>query len=187
MLPILRNLGWRASVCRPMVAALAVVLAAGCATPPAHQPPGQALLTGRLALQVEATPSSPARQDSVAFELSGSATSGELVLTSMIGTVLAKARWLPGEAELSTAQGARRFPNVEALAAEALGEPLPLHALADWLRGRPWAGAPHTPQASGFEQAGWAVDTAALAQGLLTARRASPPAVTLRARLETPR
>jgi outer membrane lipoprotein LolB len=176
---------WRASVSR-WGAALAAVLITGCATPPASRPDGPAPLAGRLALQIQATASLPARQDTVAFELSGSATSGELVLTSMIGTVVAKAQWRPGVAELSTSQGSRHYPNVEALAADALGEPLPLHALADWLRGRPWAGAPHSPLEGGFEQAGWAVNTAALAQGLLTARRTGPPAVTLRARLEAP-
>ena len=32
------------------------------------------------------------------------------------------------------------------------GEPLPLVALIDWLRGRPWAGAPNVKRDDGFDQ-----------------------------------
>lgn len=173
-------LGW-------WISASGFVLAAGCATPPATRPldeSGGGPLAGRLALQVAASPQSAARQDTVAFELRGSSRAGELVLTSPIGTVMAKASWAPGGAELRTAEGSRRFDSVEALAADVLGEPLPLQALTDWLRGRPWAGAPHSPSPLGFVQEGWEVETSTLAQGLLTARRSAAPAITLRARLQ---
>jgi outer membrane lipoprotein LolB len=61
---------------------------------------------------------------------------------------------------------------------------MPLAALFDWLRGRPWPGAPHEAEPDGFSQLGWRVDVRALGQGLLTARRPAEPAVTLRLRLE---
>ena len=34
------------------------------------------------------------------------------------------------------------YADLDALAAAALGEGVPMLALFDWLRGRPWAGAP---------------------------------------------
>jgi outer membrane lipoprotein LolB len=67
-----------------------------------------------------------------------------------------------------------------------LGETLPLAALFDWLRGRPWPGAPSRPVAAppGFEQLGWRVDLARFAEGQVDARRDRAPAVNVRARLD---
>ena len=91
---------------------------------------------------------------------------------------LAAAFWGPGEARLVTPQGEQRFGDLDALSQHAFGEPLPLRALPDWLRGRPWAGAaeparplPHGP---GFEQLGWTVDLTRFDDGQLTAQRAAP-------------
>jgi outer membrane biogenesis lipoprotein LolB len=64
---------------------------------------------------------------------------------------------------------------------------VPLQALFDWLQGQPSAQAPHAARGTGFEQLGWFVDVSALANGVLTAVRASEPKVTLRIRLEDPR
>jgi outer membrane lipoprotein LolB len=161
---------------------LAVVLG-GCASRPV---PSGEWTSGRLALRVDATESRSAQNVSAGFELRGNDREGELKLLSPLGTQLAAARWASGLAVLSTGDGDRRFDNLEALSAEALGEPLPLSAWPDWLAGRPWRGAPHTRLDDGFEQLGWTVNTAALADGQLLARRAAAPAVTLRVRLDNP-
>jgi len=69
-----------------------------------------------------------------------------------------------------------------------LGESLPLAALFDWLRGRPWPGATSRPLPApggvGFEQLGWVVDLARFDQAAVAASRARAPAVTVRAKLD---
>ena len=168
---------------RPTIALAAALLTAGCASlaPP---PAPQDLIAGRLALQVAATATDPPRQLGGSFELRGDALRGQLDLVSPLGLTLAQARWEPGRVEMSDGGEPRVFATLEDFAAEAFGEPLPLAALFDWLRGRPWPGAPFAATAEGFEQLGWQVDTGRLAEGWLAARRSAPPAVTLRVRLE---
>jgi outer membrane lipoprotein LolB len=61
---------------------------------------------------------------------------------------------------------------------------VPLAALPSWLAGQPWPAAPHEPREGGFEQLGWQVNTAQRAAGQIDARRAAPPAVLLRVRLD---
>jgi outer membrane lipoprotein LolB len=155
---------------------------AGCATRPPDAAGGWT--TGRLALRVEASAERPPQSLSAGFELRGDGREGELKLLSPLGTQLAAARWAPALALLVTGDGERRFESLDALSREALGEPLPLAALPDWLAGRPWRDAPHTPRDYGFEQLGWVVTTAALADGQLLARRSAAPVVTLRVRLD---
>lgn len=161
-------------------------LLSGCATPRVPVAPGGDELAGRLSVQVAAHQGQPARSVNGAFELRGSAERGELVLASPLGTTLARARWAPGSAQLESSEGNRRYPDLDSLATDALGEALPLAALFDWLRGRAWAGAPHARVEGGFEQLGWRVATERLPEGFVTATRAAAPAVTLRARLELP-
>jgi outer membrane lipoprotein LolB len=170
---------------RPFIAGALLVLA-GCAsvTPPAGEAPP---LAGRLAVTVAAQPSSPARSASTQFELQGNADRGRLVLTSPLGTTLARASWQPGAAEADTGRGnIERHTSLDALAQSLLGEPLPLAALVEWLHGRPWNGAPHTLRPSGFEQLGWQIDTSRRADGVLLAARAAAPAITVRALLDAP-
>jgi outer membrane lipoprotein LolB len=101
--------------------------------------------------------------------------------------VIAQARWAPGSAVLATPQGERAFADLDALTREMLGESVPVAALFDWLRGRPWPGAASTaPTGAGFEQLGWAVDLARFGDGWVVARRERMPTVTVRARLEVP-
>jgi outer membrane lipoprotein LolB len=166
---------------RRHAALLVLSLLAGCATPP---PQGSDWLGGRLSVKVEALGDEPGRSLSSAFELRGDAERGELRLTSPLGTLLALARWAPGEASLTTADGERRYSDLDALAREALGEALPLRALPAWLRGQPWPGAESHTTAQGFEQLGWQIGLARYAEGWLEATRSAPPAVTVRARLE---
>lgn len=161
----------------------ALALLGGCATRPAELA-GMPWTSGRLAVRVEAAGAQAARSASASFDLRGSAERGELRLLSPVGTLLAETRWGPNEALITTPDGQRRFDDLNSLAREVLGEALPLRALPDWLAGRPWSGAPSRPVDSGFEQLGWQVQVAMLAEGLIEARRESPPVVTLRARLD---
>jgi outer membrane lipoprotein LolB len=154
---------------------------AACATPP---PAALDVLSGRLALVVAAEPPQAARRFQGGFELRGNAERGELDLTNPLGMVVARARWQPGAVELLTSDGSIAFSDLDELAARAFGEPLPMAALPDWLRGRPWPQAPHAVIAQGFEQLGWTIDLAGFGTGQVVARREAPPAVTLRAQLE---
>jgi outer membrane lipoprotein LolB len=167
---------------RLVAAALALLLAA-CATEPQRPAPD---LAGRLALRVEAHAGQPARSLSTQFELRGNAQEGELQLTTPLGSTAAQARWQPGVAELITAEGKRRFVDLDALATELLGQALPLAALIDWLRGRAWPGAPSVAAQGGFEQLGWRIDLSRFAQGWVDAGREAAPALSVRARLERP-
>jgi len=170
---------------------VAALLLAACAsvTPPGETPSSESL-SGRLAVNVAATPQSAGRSLSAVFELQGDARVGRLNLSTPLGSMLAQARWAPGNVVLATPQGERRFADLDGLTREVLGESLPLAALFDWLRGRPWPGASSHPLAppggAGFEQLGWVVDLARFDQAAVAASRARAPAVTVRAKLDTP-
>ena len=166
----------------PLVAA---ALLAGCATP-VPRPGEPAWTSGRLSLRVDATAAAPAQSLSAGFELQGGAQAGELRLNSPLGTRMVSARWSPGLAVLTTAEGERRFAGLDALSQQALGEALPLAALPDWLAGRPWPQAAHRSTTTGFEQLGWSVDLGQRDQGRVEAHRLAPPAVLLRVRLDNP-
>lgn len=162
-------------------AALALAIAlGGCAAPGPAEPP---TLSGRLAVRID---SRPPRQFSADFELRGNTHEGVLRLGGPLGTTAAEARWSRTGASLVTAQGSESFADAESLAVAALGERLPLAALFDWLRGQPWPSAPSEPHATGFVQLGWRIDLARFAEGWIEARRDTPPAVSVRARLEPP-
>ncbi len=162
---------------------LAALLGA-CASPPRQT--GEPWTTGRMSLRIDAGGGKPAQSVSAGFELRGNGDSGELNLNSPLGSRVASARWAPGLAVLQDGQGERRFATLEALSREALGEALPLAAWPDWLAGRPWGGAPHRATEGGFEQLGWQVSLAQRADGLIEVRRAAPPAVLMRVRLDRP-
>jgi len=163
--------------------ATASSLLAACAslTPPQHT---SAVLSGRLSVRVD---SEPPRSLSAAFELSGNARTGALVLTSPLGSTLAQAHWTPTEAVLETSGARTSYPDLDALAEHALGERVPLAALFDWLRGRPWPAAASQglpDDEHGFTQLGWRVALPRSAQGWVEAHRDAAPAVTMRARLD---
>ena len=142
------------------------------------------MLSGRLSLRVD---SDPVRALSATFELSGDAQSGALVLSSPLGATLAQARWMPGEAVLETPGARARYSDLDSLAEQALGERVPLAALFDWLRGKPWAEAPSESLPGGepgFTQLGWRVGLARYSEGWVDAKRDAAPAVTMRARLD---
>ena len=172
-------------------AALCAALAlSGCATVKPADGAFADLLSGRLSVRVEGVGSEPPRSMSAAFELEGDAAAGRFGLVTPLGTTLAQARWSPGQVMLSTPQGETRFADLNSLTREMLGEPLPVAALFDWLRGRPWPGAASTvsipPAEAGFEQLGWAVSLARFDDAWVTARREQAPVVTVRAKLDRP-
>jgi outer membrane lipoprotein LolB len=167
---------------RGALVAVAAVLA-GCASVP---PPARPDLSGRLSVRVEATATTPSRSFASDFDLRGDASRGALRLTGPLGATLAEVRWQPGQAELTDNQGTRRFDTLDAMAQALFGEPLPLAALIDWLRGRPWPGAPSTRRDGGFDQLDWRVGLTGFGEGLVSATRERPPAVSVRARLDNP-
>ncbi len=174
------GLGWPA-----FTLALAFLLS-GCATlvPVVPGLSGETL-SGRLSVRIDGQPE---RAVNAGFELIGSATQGVLLLSGPLGTSLARARWSPGQAVLSSGGAETVYADLDALAAAALGEGIPMAALFDWLRGQAWSGAPAQARADGapgFEQLGWQIDLARWAEGWVEARRAAAPAVTVRARLES--
>jgi outer membrane lipoprotein LolB len=146
-------------------------------------------VSGRLSIQVDASPGQPANRFAAAFDLTGTAEQGQLQLNSPLGVTMASAQWSSGEAVLITPDSERRFPDLEALSREALGESLPLRALPDWLKGRPWPGAPSqalTSNMPGFDQLDWRIDLSRFSEGWVSADRRSAPVVALRVRLDTP-
>ena len=145
--------------------------------------PGETL-SGRLSVRVDGQAE---RGLSADFELSGSAPQGRLRLSGPLGTTLAQASWAPGQAVLASAGSETRFPDLDSLATAALGEPLPMAALFDWLRGRPWPAAASELRGDGvpgFAQLGWQIDLARWAEGWVEARRVAPPRVSVRVRLD---
>jgi outer membrane lipoprotein LolB len=143
--------------------ALAIAVAAGCASPPRTAGPADALSgpwSGRLALEVE---ENQPQSFSAGFELKGTATSGELALYNPLGATMAVLAWAPGSARLLSNGQAREFESVESLVAHATGAAIPVAALFDWLRGI------DTPVH------GWRADLSLLGQGRLRAQRLQPP------------
>jgi outer membrane lipoprotein LolB len=144
------------------------------------------VVSGRLAVRVEARDQAPAKSMSANFDLQGSPSTGQLNLSSPLGSVMAQARWSSDLAVLRTPDTETSFANLDELTQNMLGESLPVAALFDWLRGRPWSQAPSqlATDPAGFEQLGWRVDTSRLDAGWLIATRNQAPVVTLKARLD---
>jgi outer membrane lipoprotein LolB len=148
----------------------------------AEQAPGR--WSGRLALKLQAHGSDPAQGVNVAFDLQGTASSGQLDLSTPLGTLIAQVRWQADSATLTTADGQQAFDSLEELTRRALGEQLPVIAMLSWLEGGPAMQMPWSPlqadarasnnvQPTSFSQAGWQVDTSALPDGLLQAQRSA--------------
>ena len=175
------------------VLALALLLPA-CAT---HPPPLPGhVYSGRLAVRTDAAPNWPARSVTGQFELSGNASSGQLILTSPIGTTVARARWSdpvgtlgePSKIELEADGQTRQYATLGEMMQRAIGDQLPLPAMFDWLSGQPWPAAPVRRSADGgsFEQLGWHVDISQLAGArLIDAQRPLPaPVLHVRVKLD---
>lgn len=170
-------------------AVCAALVLAGCSTltPPDEAPPGE-LLAGRMSVQVAATGTEPAHSLSASFELSGTPQRGRLDMNTPLGSTVARARWSPDAVVLDTPQGQTRHANLDDMTRAVVGEALPVPALFDWLRGRPWPGAVSVaavpPEPDGFSQLGWQVDLSRFDDARLVARRSSPPAVTVQVKLD---
>ena len=165
----------------------ASLLVAACAT--RVEVPPQDVITGRMTVRVEPSAGEPPRTLSGAFELSGDAARGTLSLATPLGTRLAQAQWSPRQALLRTSDGETSYPDLDALTRELAGEALPIAAFFDWLRGRPWPGAPShalAPPEVGFSQLGWQVVLAGFDRGVVAAHRDAAPAVSVRAVVERP-
>ena len=177
-----------AALCTMLCAAL--LLSACTVAPKGGESRGSDTLSGRFSVRVDGTDGVAARSITAAFELLGSANSGQLNLSTPLGSVLAQARWAPGQVVLVTPKGETNYPDLDALTREILGEGLPVAALFDWLRGRPWPGTVSTPTSAigetGFEQLGWVVDLTRIDDSWVVARRERAPVVTLRAKLDRP-
>ncbi|KQU85087.1 hypothetical protein ASC78_06865 [Variovorax sp. Root318D1] len=150
--------GGRRSVLAAGVAAL--LLAAGCAQlPSGTRPQGTDAWSGRMSLRID---SQPVQTFSALFELRGSPETGELSLTSPIGSTLAQLHWSPGEALLKNGSETRRYESVDALIEAATGAAIPVGALFGWLAGRD----DRVP--------GWRPDLGQIANGRLQATREAP-------------
>ena len=158
-------------------------LVAGCAARrmPPDAPPDR--ISGRLAIRIAADGNQVERGVSVGFELDGSPRSGSVEFTSPLGSLVARAQWSAQQVLLVTSQGERRFADLDSMSREVLGETIPLAALFDWLRGRPWPGetAQDLSQGKGFAQLGWRVDLTRFEESVVIASRATAPEVTVRA------
>jgi outer membrane lipoprotein LolB len=179
-----------------MAALAAAAFLAGCATAP--PPVAGPVYSGRIAVRSDAAPGTQARSMSGQFELRGSPARGQLVLTTPIGTTVARARWkaaggtaaADGAADIDLEANGRttHFDNFDDMTQAALGDSLPLAAMFDWLSGRPW---PHSPAAfdaarTSFDQLGWHVDRSRFdSDQLIAADRPLPlPALHVRVKLD---
>ncbi|MFS2100627.1 lipoprotein insertase outer membrane protein LolB [Variovorax sp. Varisp85] len=140
---------------------VALLAVAGCAQlsgGPSTRPPSDSW-SGRMSLRID---SEPVQTFAALFELRGSAETGDLTLTTPIGSTLAQLHWAPGEALLKDGSKTRRFDSVDALIEAATGAAIPVGALFGWLAGR------NDPVP------GWKPDLAQLGNGRLQAVRESP-------------
>lgn len=175
----------RAAWARAAAVWLAAALVAGCAS---LREPAPEVISGRLAVRVDAPAGEAPRTLTAGFDLEGDAENGSLSLATPLGTRIAQARWSPGHVVLATPEGETAYPDLDALTRALVGEALPVAAFFDWLRGRPWPGAPSgalaAGEGAGFVQLGWQVLPAGPGSGAIVARRDAAPAVTVRAMID---
>lgn len=138
----------------------AIVFIAGCANIPGSTGPNDPESNrwqGRLALKVDST---PVQAMTANFELQGNAQSGSLVLTTVLGSTLARMQWDATSATLqSSSGGVQQFESLAALVRHTTGTDLPVASLFAWLRGQPAA------------TEDWQADLSDIANGRLQARR----------------
>ena len=125
---------------------------------------------GRIAVKVSAT---PAQAFSANFELQGNAQAGRMVLTTPLGTTVARMHWNAEGAELQASGTSRAYPSLAELTLVTMGAELPVDALFQWLAGQ------------SSTSAGWQSDLSQWEAGRICAQRQSPePRVELKILLE---
>ncbi len=145
---------------------------------------------GHLSVKLGAFGSLPADGQSFTFFLKATTGEGQLDLMTPLGTQLAQVTWNAQSAHLDSSEGRSSYGSLNELSAQLLGEDIPVQALPHWLQGVPapeLATSQVLPDQSGFEQAGWQIDTRLLMQGRLQATRAetaSQRLITIKVRLE---
>lgn len=140
----------------------AIFLVAGCAYRAgalAKNDPQDEVWTGRISLRVA---SEPPQAFFAGFELKGKPETGQLTLTSPIGSVVGLLRWSGGEAVLQSGNDVRRFDSVDALLESTTGAALPVNALFDWLKGK------------STSERGWSADLSRYDSGRIDAVRTEP-------------
>ncbi|HET8693989.1 MAG: outer membrane lipoprotein LolB [Burkholderiales bacterium] len=173
-----------------------LLLLSGCQTLPPHSAPTPlAVQTGHewqgyFSVKLGPWGSTAAEGQSFTFYLRADQQAAQLDLMTPLGTQLAQVRWAPSGTWIQSAQGTQSYSSLDDLSVHLLGETVPLQALPHWLNGQP---SPDLPAAqplanrSGFEQAGWAIDTQSLPDGYLQATRpetSSQRQITIKVRLE---
>jgi outer membrane lipoprotein LolB len=155
------------------VSLIAIIFIAGCAQFTSVPGTFDAQIphwVGRLSVKVH---SDPVQTLSAQFELQGSVENGILVLTSPLGTTLARILWSPQDATLQVATEVQRFDSLDTLTRHVAGTELPVLSLFSWLDGK------------STESPGWSLDLQDLATGRLAAHRFAPaPAADLKIILE---
>ncbi|MFN9748523.1 MAG: lipoprotein insertase outer membrane protein LolB [Burkholderiales bacterium] len=171
---------------------MACLFLAACASPMpplASSAPKDALmmLSGKISVRIDALNDRPPHSIVALFDLqSTDGQSGQLELSSPLGTLLGRASWSPGQVRLTTPNRESIYPDLPALSQDLLGEKVPIEALSDWLNGRPWPMAyssPLPPPGRGFSQLDWLIRLDRETEGIILAERASAPAITVIARL----
>lgn len=146
-----------------LVSAFAFMGVTGCVSTarlnPATGADARSSWSGRMSLRIE---SEPAQTFAALFDLTGTADTGELVLTTPVGSTLARLQWSPGEALLRSGTDKRRYASVDALIEAATGAAIPVGALFGWLAGRDES----VP--------GWRANLTQVAAGRLQATREAP-------------
>ena len=131
---------------------------------------------GKLLLRTHEDPVNQqilAQTFNASFELQGNAQTGQLRLSTPLGTTAALIEWTSQEARLNLPGKTQSFANLDTLSQQLLGTEVPVAGFFDWLHGidRPING--------------WSVDLSEFEQGKIRAHRQHPtPAAELRLLLE---
>lgn len=152
--------------CWVLVVVLAVAACAQAPRAPQSDAEVRTSWTGRIALRID---SDPVQSLSAGFDLRGDAQTGELSLSTPIGSTIGRLVWSPNMAQLHWNGEQRGFDSIAALTREATGTELPIASLFHWLAGVQTTGD------------GWVADLRNLSDGKIVARRTTPmPAVEMR-------